>query len=325
MMKIHIFIDAENVPVANALEVCDVFSEELGACEIDVVGKEETLPQSYLKRRSESFRIHNCDYGKNSADMYLTVIIAKAIYEEYDTDILTIVTNDRDFAPIIQLAVEKHKQVLLLGLEAQSKGWEQALERMSVDLDYVTLGLIDSAPISESIKIEDLPVGLYEYYKKHYKGCTIFAKRGDHLIELPFIDGMNAAMFLDLMRRCHVWTKSQKLEDEIDSLYLRVVNKRVRFMGKYDSLSEFNNPMLAQLPDSLKDYYRENYEGETIFVKREDKLLEMPFIRGMHVSRFIQLMRHFKIWSRSQKWTMTLKKLEELGLKVENDHVVYDD
>ena len=326
-MKIHIFIDAENIPANNALETYDVLSES-GSCQCDVVGKKDTLPQSYLKRQGKAFRIHNCDYGKNSADMYLTVCIAKAIYEEDDTDIYAIISNDRDFAPIIQLAVEKKKQVLLLGLEAQSKGLAHSLEQMNVDMEFLTLGTIDSEPPSELIKVEDLPSGLFEYYKKNYKGSTIFVKRGEQLIELPFIEGMHANQFIDLMRRFGIWTKSQKIEDEIGALFMKIVNNRVRFLESAEMMQpppSATHPKIKRMPDDLKKFYVERFTGDTIFVKRENVIVELPFVNGMHLGRFIQLMRYFKIWSKNQKMEVTRARLDELGLQLKNDYVFFAD
>ena len=323
-MKIHIFIDAENVPVANAITTCNVLAEDNEITRCDVVGKEDILSPAYLKRRSKTFRIHNCNYGKNSADMCLTVIIAKAIYEERDTDIFAIVSNDRDFAPVIQLAVEKKRQVLLLGMADQSKALEHSLKLMKIDMDYVTLGVIDGEALSESIKVEDLPNGLREHFQKHYKGETIFVKRGDKLVELPFIDGMHANIFLDLMRRCHIWTRAQKIQDEIGALYLKIVNNQVHFVDSIDQLPD-DVPKLELMPDDLKDYYQSKYSGDKIYVLHNDKKVELPFVNGMHLGRMVQLMRHFQFWSRNQKMKTTLLKLKELGLMLKNDCVYYGD
>ena len=323
-MKIHIFIDAENVPATNALVTCNVLAEDNEITRCDVVGKEDILSPAYLKRRSKKFRIHNCNYGKNSADMCLTVIIAKAIYEEHDTDIFAIISNDRDFAPVIQLAVEKRRQVLLLGMAEQLKALEQSLKLMKIDMNFVTLGVIDGEMLSESIKVADLPNGLREYFEKNHTGSTIFVKRGDKLIELPFIDGMHANIFLDLMRRCHIWTRAQKIQDEIGSLYLKVVDNKVRFV---DSIDELPNevPKLELMPDDLKDFYQSQYEGGKIYVRYNDKQVELPFVNGMHLGRMIQLMRHFQIWPRNQKLKATVAKLKELGLVLKNDYVFYGD
>lgn len=321
-MKIHIFIDAENVPIANALTTCNVLAEGNEIVRCDVVGKEDTLSPAYIKRRSKTFRTHNCNYGKNSADMSLTVLIAKAIYEERDTDILAIVSNDRDFAPVIQLAVEKRKQVLLLGMAAQSKALEQSLKMMNIDMNYVTLGVIDGEMLSESIAVEDLPNGLREFFKKNHKGSTIFAKRGDKLIELPFIDGMDKNIFLDLMRRCHIWTRAQKIEEEIGSLYLRLVKNKVRFMDSSDEESD-GVPKLELMPDDLKEFYRSKYKGEKVVVKRNDKRLELPFVSGMHLGRFVQLMRTFGVWDKSKKMKAILEDLKAYGLKLQKDCVFY--
>ena len=130
-MNIHIFIDAENVPMANAITTCNVLAEGNDVTRCDVVGKEDTLSPAYVKRQSKTFRIHNCDYGKNSADMYLTVLIAKAIYEERDTDIPAIVSNERDFAPVIA-AIAELRHVLVIhgkGSGALRKGIHEFLRR----------------------------------------------------------------------------------------------------------------------------------------------------------------------------------------------------
>ena len=49
-MKIHIFIDAENVPIANALTTCNVLADGNEVVRSDVVGKEDTLSPAYVKR-----------------------------------------------------------------------------------------------------------------------------------------------------------------------------------------------------------------------------------------------------------------------------------
>ena len=324
-MKIHVFIDAENVPVTNALEAYDVICEDDADCECDVVGKEGSLPQAYIKRRGKKFRIHNSDYGKNSADLYLTVLIAKAIYEERNTDVFAIVSNDRDFAPIVQLAVEKHKQVLLLGLSAQSQGMTDALERMETDMRFVTLGVIDDTIINETVTVEDLPTGLSEYYRKHYKGGTISVKRGEILIELPFIDGMHSNMFLDLLRRFGVLSKTQKLDAVLGKLPLKLSSNRVHRVEQPKGPKVPDHPKINRMPDDLKNLYREKFLGDTIFVKRENQLIEVPFINGMHLGRFIQLARTFNVFDKNQKMNVTREKLSEYGLKIQKDCVFYAD
>ena len=53
---------------------------------------------------------------------------------------------------------------------------------------------------------------------------------------------------------------------------------------------------------------------------RGEKFVELPFIDGMNLGQFTQLMRHYKIWAKTTKAT---KKINELSLSIKDNCVWY--
>ena len=236
-MNIHVFIDAENMPPKAALESYDFLKSEHNVYRCDVFGKWSTIPIVYKKYRSSKFRIQNSDFGKNSADLWMTVYIAKAIYEEREMELLAILSNDRDFAPIISLAVEKQKQVLLLVMESQYQGINNTLTKMNIDSNFVTLGKLKEEVKLIKIKTSQLPDSLKSYFRKFYSGNTIFVKNGDNFVEMPFIDGMRLEQFIHMMRTCNIWSKGikgQRVKDEINRLSLKIELDSVWYQREED-------------------------------------------------------------------------------------------
>lgn len=239
-MNIHVFIDAENMPPKVALEAYDFLKSEHNVYQCDVIGKWNTLPLMYKNRRSKTFKIQNCDFGKNSADLWLTVGIARAIYEEPYLELIAICSNDRDFAPVISLAVENGKQVLLLVMESQYTGIDDTLTKMKINRDFVTLGLLkDEVPPFVRININQLPYRLRSFFYDNYMINAIFVKRGDQFVELPFVDGMRWNIFVHMMRHCSIWNKKVKttvMLKELNNLGLKLIDNKVWYQTEEEML-----------------------------------------------------------------------------------------
>ena len=238
-MNIHVFIDAENMPPTPALATYDLLTTEHNVYCCDVVGKLNTLSTMYKSRQSRYFHLRNSDFGKNSADLWMTVYIARAIFEEPYLDLIAIFSNDRDFAAVVDLAVEKKKQVLIMVMESQVEAISKTLAMMKINRDFVTVGSIsDIKPEPEfiSIKVHQLPKGEREYFKGRYKNKTIFVKRGEQFLELPFIDGMHLNQFVHIMRHYKIWNKSQKLDKGVKNLSLKIANNRVWYQSEEEML-----------------------------------------------------------------------------------------
>ena len=239
-MDIHIFIDAENVPLAKAIDAYDLMCTEYNVVCCDVIAKEATLSPAYKNRKSETFRIQNCDFGKNSADTWLTVCIARAIFEEPYIDLLVIISSDKDFAPIIHLAVEKKRQILLLVEASQYYVMDEYLNRLDIDRDYCTLGTIEIEASIIKVKTAQLPMALKSYYLKRYRGRSILLQRGEQLFyELPFINGMNLGQFTQLMRHYKIWSKNQKATPKfMDGIGLSIKDNRVWYQTEEELMNE---------------------------------------------------------------------------------------
>lgn len=240
-LNIHIFIDAENVPTAKAIEAYELMNKEHNVYRCDVVAKESTLSAAYRKRSSKKFRIQNCDFGKNSADLWLTVCIAKALYEEPHIELFVIFSNDRDFVPIIKFAVEKKKQVLLLVVYSQYRFINDYLTKMKIDRDFLTVGTLDEEPALEVITVNQLPPSLRVYYRKRYKGNTVFAMRGEKFVELPFINGMGLGKFTQLMRYYKIWGKSAKATNRIHELSLSIRDNCVWYQSEDEIMASVDD------------------------------------------------------------------------------------
>ncbi len=236
-MNIHIFIDAENMPPEAALDAYDFLNTEHNVYQCDVVGKWDTLPFAYKNRRSKTFKIQNCDYGKNSADLWLTVGIVRAVYEEPELELVAICSNDRDFAAAIALAVDKGKQVLLLVTESQYTGIDDTLTKMRINRDFVTLGLLkETPPPFVSISISKLPSELKTYFSRYYLTKTIFVRRGEQFVELPFVNGMHLNIFVHMMRHYRIWKKSTRAAKAVGEFSLKIKDNRVWYQTEEEML-----------------------------------------------------------------------------------------
>ena len=268
-MKTHVFIDAENIPWQQAMMFYEKVCEQYDVNFCDVIGKLEILAMHYFKFKSDAFRLCPCNIGKNSADTWLTVYMAKAIYEEDETGQIVILSSDRDFVPIIKLALERQKFVLWGIHPAQMNGIENTIGTAAMNTEFLDVKPLSdekkSAPkppptkkteIPKEIKppkpqakpaqkkksdgglrnvtISQLPKALREYYRTRYIGSSIMAMKDDVFYKLPFINGMDINMFTHLMRSTMIYSKSAKVDRMLRELGLKKIGSSIWYMSEQE-------------------------------------------------------------------------------------------
>ena len=58
-------------------------------------------------------------------------------------------------------------------------------------------------------------------------------------------------------------------------------------------------------------------------MRRGEQFIELPFVDGMLWNMFIYMMRNYNIWSKKTKASISANSLKELGLKLLNNRVWY--
>lgn len=328
-MKAHIFIDAENVRPEIGIRAVKKFCRDYSVDCVDVVGKEDTISSVY-KTAGSIFRIQNCYYGKNIADTWLCVEIAKTIYENPENEVIIIISNDKDFLPSVKLAVEKKKTVLFVSNGAGHKNLTRLLKFMKVDLTFVQL--IDyhldlTIPIDEGevkkkrslselmknvepavvnpkiSKLESFYMRLSDDAAKFLKNREeqirfIFIKRGNNFREVPFITGMSVFRFTAILRELKVIGKKVSGVQAANENFLKIVDDRVCFYRE-EELVDKTVDVLSKFPKlskSTRKFFSENARRlKTVFINHAGHLAEVPFINGMILSKFAEVLRELKV------------------------------
>ena len=327
-MEAHIFIDAENIRPEIGFRAVEKYKRDYEIKRVDIVGKLETISARY-KNAGEPYRVQNCFYGKNSADTWLCVEIAKTIFEEPETETVIIISNDKDFLPAVKLAVDKKRYVIFVSNGTGHKNLRRFFQAIKINLDYVELvdyrdGLNlptdegdirkkkslaelmkDAEPIlprpTDKLErfCEKLSDALGNYFRKRAEQVKyIFIRRGNNFAEVPFIEGMTISQFAALLRELKVVGKKISGLQAAQENFLKVVGEKIYFYkeeelqnSKIGILSKFSG--LSQ--SSIKYFIGNDFNLRTIFIKHGGNIFEVPFVNGVSVQIFSIVLREIKI------------------------------
>lgn len=240
-MYTHIFIDAENVPAKQSVVFYYLACEKYDVNMCDVVGNINQMPKIMLCMEKPCFRIWNSMQGKNSADLWLASLMMKAICEEEDLERIILLSNDRDYWPVIYFAKTLGKKVCIALTTKYNGGMSKLLKKVVLDagVEIVNLNSIPNA-IPEGIRtslvespyfpICHMPFPLQYYYRDNWTGQTILAKKKSKFIELPFVDGMPAYYFIDLVQSSGVNKTSTDIYSVTVNLGLVYDGEKVWYM-----------------------------------------------------------------------------------------------
>lgn len=217
-MKIHAFVDAENITERLFAKGCRALEKEHEIFQIDVFGK--TAPSW-----AGSYYYIPCFYGKNSADTFMTAAIVRAVYEEPQTDIFAIFSHDRDFIPAIKVITDNRRRAMIV----TERGMKEAhLKHLAVDMNYLDNIEVDLI----NAKSGDQPPLTPNELKRlqQYEMTTCFLKTAQGIVEVPFANGIELILFARIIPLAQVrmgYAKSKRLRDILVESHLKVLNNKV--------------------------------------------------------------------------------------------------
>ena len=306
-MIAHIFIDAENVKPEIAFKAIEKFSCDYEVSTVDIIGKQEILSQKYLDA-GRTYRIQNCDYGKNSADTWLCTEIAKTIFEQPAVEVIILVSSDRDFLPAIKLATDQNRKVIVVSNGVGHKNLKAMLYDLRINPDLIELvdfrtgltipkrGLNEvmenaqpSGHLEKLFKLcANLPPNTKNFYLKRASQVKfIFVKNGGKLAEIPFINGINLSTFTNTLLDFKIIGRDDSAAAVIAESFLKLVNKAV-YLYTEDELSQLDDTGKDTATKFLDEHAA---EVKTVFVKRGDKIHEVPFVDGIPAEIFALILK----------------------------------
>ena len=208
-LRAHVFVDCENIDTKVFKEAFLKLNAKYQIIKCDFYGKEEAMPKFYKSYMGKVFERHNCFFGKNSADTFMCIDMAKACYEEPLTDCYIIFSQDRDFSIAIKLLVDNNKKVIVV---TKLNGLMSNLESIGVDLT----------------KIENIQINTKV-------NCTCFFKFGNAIKEVPFKNGIALQDFGTILAEHKIreyYGKNKRLYKICEENLLKVVGYRVYFKGE---------------------------------------------------------------------------------------------
>lgn len=213
-LRAHVFVDCENINTIVFKKAFLKLNAKYQIIKCDFYGKEEAMPKFYKSYMGKVFERHNCFFGKNSADTFMCIDMAKACYEEPLTDCYIIFSQDRDFSIAIKLLVDNNKKVIVV---TKLNGLMSNLEAVGVDLN----------------KIENIQINTKV-------NCTCFFKLGTTIKEVPFKNGIALQDFGTILAEHKIrkyYGKNKRLYKICEENLLKVVDGKVYFR-KEDEYNE---------------------------------------------------------------------------------------
>lgn len=319
-MSAHIFIDAENVKPEIGLKAVKKFGNEYHIERVDIIGKEDAISSKY-RDAGESYHVQNCYYGKNSADTWLCTEIAKTIFEKPEVEVIILVSSDRDFLAAVKLATDQNRKVILVSDGSGHKNLKALLYDLRINPDLIELVDFRSdltlPPNPQSIKKKgtsehmeifkppngnlnkilelcaELPANMQAFFTKREQQVKfIFVKHNGTLTEIPFLDGINATTFANILIAMKIISKVNGLGKVVADSFLKVVDGQVYLRDE----EEIVNPDADNSFNAVIDYFLENADlRTTIFIKNGAELQEVPFVNGIPLEIFSALLESYGV------------------------------
>lgn len=338
-MNAHMFIDAENVKPEVGFMAVEKFRREYTIDRVDIIGKEDVISQRY-RAAGEPYRVQNCYFGKNSADTWLCVEIAKTIFDEAEVDTIIIVSSDRDFLPAIKLAVEKDKKVIVISNGFGHRNLRRLLRELKINLAKVQLvdyrdglTITEDEPKKKKKSLSDLMKDATPTFvdlraqkiKKFYARLSfanekffrkredrikfIFVKHGESLHEIPFVDGMNIVVFGNVLRELQIIGKKADVNRIVADSLLNMDGSKIYFPSAEDLIGDWTEPSAAfdNLSLSSLDYFTaNNVSVEIIFLTHGEDIFEVPFVPGIGEKIFMQVLFERQVISTQEDFAKVL-------------------
>jgi len=198
-MRVHVFIDAENVGRKVAIEAIKEVQKMNRFVVVSVFAKKIVpFTEDEIDINSITFDYVNCFVGKNSADTFMTTSIIANAYEHPLTDKFVILSKDRDFAPVIKHLTSIKKHVIVM---EKQDFLTETLQKLDIDMNYFSFRFLENIEI---VKQEQKYIKITfdkcnrKYIKVNKEYTTIFLKVKKCLLEVPFYNGINLNEFINL-------------------------------------------------------------------------------------------------------------------------------
>ena len=321
LLNAHIFIDADNVKPEIGFKAIEKFSFEYFITGVDIIGNETTLSAKYLEA-GDLYNIKNCFYGKNSADTWLCVEIAKTIFESPEVDVIIIISSDRDFLAAIKLVTDQNKKVVLVSDGNGHKNLKALFYDLRINPDFIELVDFKTDLIFEKKKVTNDFMEIFSpnpninkvrefsrkvqppmkfFFTKHeFEFNFIFIKYEGKMIEIPFIEGMNLTTFTNILIALKIIKKAEPAKQIISDSSLEIKGDRVYINNDLEDFSsvkdKIQNLYKKNLPTHSKTFISKNEENiEFITVNHSGKSLEIPFVDGVNFSTYTNFLMGLKI------------------------------
>lgn len=297
-MIAHVFVDAENISPSVTFKVIEHFGREHTITQVDIIAKEDTLPAKYRALDKKIYRVQNCFYGKNSADTWLCMEMVRAIIDEPDLELIIIVSCDKDFLPAIKFATDFEKKVFVVSNGAGHRNLREQLRTLRIEPDSVELKDYRLNFGDMPLKLEKfLPLMSFDtkkfFFDREERIKFILVRKGEQLLEMPFVAGMNLYVFGRLLRELNVLIKNDSVKEFVAQNFLKIYRSRVYFRTE----AEISVPTPAE---QVEEFFTEHAPDiRKIFIKHNEKLSEVPFVDGMPLGIFGQMLREKKIIGKS--------------------------
>ena len=292
-MIAHVFVDAENISPAVTFKVVEHFGKEHTITKVDIIAKEDTLPYRYRALDKKLYRVQNCFYGKNSADTWLCIEIVRAIIDEPELELIIIVSSDKDFLPVIKFSVDFEKKVFVVSSGFSHKSLAEQLRLLRVPPEAVELKDF-RLKFDVPFKLEKfLPMMSFDtkkfFFDRENQIKFILVKHDAQLFEVPFVAGMNSYVFGRVLRELNILGKRDSVREFVAQNFLKLTRNKIYFRTE----AEISIPTPAE---QIEKFFIEHAaQIRKIFVKHNEKLYEVPFVDGMPLGIFGQMLREKKI------------------------------
>ena len=144
---------------------------------------------------------------------------------------------------------------------------------------------------------------------------TVFVKRGDNIFEVPFVDGIPAEIFAQILKKCGV---TGNIKAVVEESFLDSRGGKIYFRDA-EEIFNYVEPDLKNLSAESKDFLAANEKRvEFIPIVHNRVTYKAPFVDGIHLSVFVRILRDLKIFG---KTTASVKILSNNGLTVKDNIV----
>lgn len=244
-MRVHAFIDIENFSVTYSCFTYRYLKENFKLTYCDIVGNKEAIPKKLREIKDDKhLRTFHTIHGKNSADLWLSMYVAQAVYEEPETDIIVLLSSDRDFIPVVSLALNKQKAIVLITHKSKINAIIDSLKKANLyENDYFTLMAVEDyiVPIFSKEDIDLLPTSIVNYFKASKNIKYVFAKNEStgELMEVPFVEGMPYNVFQTILMSFRLIKKTTNFSEYIKSLFINKKGLYLYLMTETEMLDTF--------------------------------------------------------------------------------------